>query len=175
MAWTKEGNAKALELIQRALALDPRFAAGHIELALIYRQQIDAGFAGSVDEAMARWLETATTAVDLDPTYRLGAAGARHRYVYAGEFDLAAPELERALELAPGNARILGAVAEQLPWMGQPERAVELVERAVRLDPSSFTEMCSGRPTSSRVDSRKSAAAVEGKAALPAGRRSLPP
>ena len=138
LEWTREGNAKALELIQRALALDPRFAAGHIELALIYRQQIDAGFAGSVDEVMARWLETATTAVDLDPTYPWAWLVLGLRYLYAGEFDLAAPELERALELAPGNARILGAVAEQLPWMGQPERAVELVERAVRLDPSSY-------------------------------------
>ena len=40
-----------------------------MQLAYIYQQQIDEGWAQSDNEAMARWLEAATTAVDLDPNY----------------------------------------------------------------------------------------------------------
>lgn len=50
---------------------------------------------------------------------------------------MALPELEQALELAPGNAGVLSAAADQLPWLGQSGRAVELIERATRLDPIS--------------------------------------
>ena len=39
------------------------------------------------------------------------------------------------LELAPDNPALLGEVAQQLPWLGQPERAAELLDRAARFDP----------------------------------------
>ena len=44
-------------------------------------------------------------------------------------------ELDRAVELAPNNPGLLAQVAEQLPWQGQPQRAAELLDRAVRFDP----------------------------------------
>ena len=133
--WTKDRNAKALELIQRALALDPRDSAGYVQLADIYQQQIDEGWAASDDEAMAGWLEAATTAVDLDPTYPWARLMLGVRYTYAGD-QRGVAELERAAELAPGNADLLADAAAYLPWLGQPERAVELIERAVRLKPN---------------------------------------
>ena len=58
--------------------------------------------------------------------------------MYSAQHSLAAPELERALQLAPGSAEIMGAAGPQLAYLGQPERGVELVERAVQLDPNSF-------------------------------------
>jgi class 3 adenylate cyclase/TolB-like protein/Tfp pilus assembly protein PilF len=133
--WTKDGNAKALELIQRALALDPRDSAGYVQLAMVYQQQIDEGWAASDDEAMAGWLEAATTAVSFDPTYPWARLMLGVRYQYAGD-QRGVAELERAAELAPGNADLLADVAANLPWLGQPERAVELIERAVRLKPN---------------------------------------
>ena len=87
---------------------------------------------------MAKWLEAAKSAVSLDPSYPWGHLTLGIRYMYAAQHDLAAPEVERALQLAPGSAEIMGAAAAQLAYLGQPERGVELVERAVQLDPNSF-------------------------------------
>ena len=92
--------------------------------------------ARSEDEALAGWLEAAKTAVELDPNYAFGRLGLGQRYNWVGDAR-AAPELERAAELAPGNADILAEVAAELPWLGQTGHAVELIERAVRINPTS--------------------------------------
>jgi class 3 adenylate cyclase/TolB-like protein len=131
--WTKEGNASALDLIRQAIALDPRDPAGHVQLAFIYQQQMLGGWAVSDDEAMAGWLEAAKTAVDLDPTYPFARLVLGQRYNWAGD-GRAVAELERAAELAPGNAQILAEVAVELPWLGKTERAVELIDRAVGIN-----------------------------------------
>ena len=44
-------------------------------------------------------------------------------------------KLDLAVELAPNNPGLFAQVAEQLPWQGQPQRAAELLHRAVRFDP----------------------------------------
>ena len=80
---------------------------------------------------MAGWLEAATTAVDLDPNYPWARLLLGIRYTLGGRPARRLPELERAAELAPGNADILAEVAADLPWLGETERAVELIERAV--------------------------------------------
>jgi tetratricopeptide (TPR) repeat protein len=133
--WTKEANADALRLIQQAIALDPRDPAGYVQLAFIYQQQMLEGWAASDDEALAAWLEAAKTAVDLDPTYAFArlVLGQRYNWVLDAR---ALPELERAVELAPGNAQMLAEVAIELPWHGKTGPAVELIERAVRLNPT---------------------------------------
>jgi class 3 adenylate cyclase/TolB-like protein len=132
--WTKENNANALGLIQRAIALAPRDVAGYAQLAFIYHQQIDGGWAQSDNEAMARWLEAATTAVDLDPNYPYARLLLGRRYNYAGD-QRGVAELERAAELAPGNSDVLAEVAVDLPWLGETGQAVELIERAARINP----------------------------------------
>jgi class 3 adenylate cyclase/TolB-like protein len=133
--WTPEGNAKALELIQQAIALDPRDPAGYVQLAWIYHQQLVSGWASSDDEAVSAWLDAAKTAVKLDPTYPFARLVLGIGYNWVGD-ERAVVELERAVELAPGNAGILAEVAVELPVHGETERAVELIERAVLLDPT---------------------------------------
>ena len=142
--WTKDGNAKALELIQRAIALDPRDSAGYVQLAHMYQQQIDEGWAASDDEAMAGWLEAAKTAVSFDPTYPWARLMLGIRYQYAGD-ERGVAELGRAAELAPGNADLLAEVADNLPWLGQTDRAVELIERAARLKPNADYRYIQGK------------------------------
>ena len=133
---TSEANAEAIQLARRAIELDPRVAFAYVQLGYAYQQQIDMGIATSVDDAMAHWLEAARKAVSLDPSYPWARHLLARRYLYAEEYDLALPELERALELAPGNAAMLADVSLDLGWLGQSDRALELVERAVSIDPS---------------------------------------
>ncbi|MFO1039154.1 MAG: adenylate/guanylate cyclase domain-containing protein [Geminicoccaceae bacterium] len=134
---TKAANAKGLELIQRAIEIDPGFSAAWMWRAQLYNQQVDEGMA-PVTEAMQHWREAAETAVSLDPSYAyahlmLGAWAA-----YSGRWDLASAEFDRVLQLAPDSATVLRDVGWQLPWLGQTRRAVALVAQAGQLDPDLF-------------------------------------
>lgn len=135
LLWTKDGNSKALELIERALAMDAHDTAAHVQLAYIYMQQMVAGWAESNNQTMEGWLEAAKTAVRLDPNYAFARLVLGSRYNWAGDARAGA-ELERAAELAPGNAEILREVAVELPWLGQTARAEELIERSLEINPA---------------------------------------
>src|SRR6185369_9237905 len=56
-------------------------------------------------------------------------------YAYRGDLEKAAASFERAEELSPNDADVLLIYAWLLPNFGDPPRAVELAERALRLNP----------------------------------------
>ena len=132
---TREANAEGLALVDLALARDPRSSAALLWRARGYREQVDQGYAPA-DEAMARWGDAARALVDLDPTYPWGHEVLATWYSYSGkQVALVQAEYDRAVELAPKNPDILAQVAENLPYLGQPRHADELLQRAARLDP----------------------------------------
>jgi tetratricopeptide (TPR) repeat protein len=128
---------RTIELARRAIELDPSSWLAHYSLAEAYADRLWNDWA-SFDEVAAEWLAEATRAVELDPgsgwarlvlAYYYGAANDGARYMN---------ELERAADLADGDALLMVMVAGELPWAGQTPRAVDLLERAVRLDPESI-------------------------------------
>src|SRR5262245_65137925 len=58
-------NRRARELFEQAVALDPKYALAHAYLALSL--VVENGYGKASDAIMQRALETATTAVRLDP------------------------------------------------------------------------------------------------------------
>jgi tetratricopeptide (TPR) repeat protein len=52
------------------------------------------------------------------------------------DYDRAAHELDRGLELQPNSPDLLMIYAETLPFLGNPQKGVELAERAIRLNPN---------------------------------------
>ena len=68
---------------------------------------------------------------------RLGQAEARAALRDGQRFRPLRDELDAAADVADGNAALMVEVASELPWAGQTARAVEMLERALRLDPAS--------------------------------------
>ena len=62
-----EATEEAIGLIQREIELDPTGSRAYGDLAYVYQQQVDNGRAPH-DAAMARRLDAASRAVQLDPT-----------------------------------------------------------------------------------------------------------
>ncbi len=52
-----------------------------------------------------------------------------------GEIDAALPEARRAVEMAPNDAFVLWALAENLAWAGESEQSAAWLEKAASLDP----------------------------------------
>ena len=133
--YSKEANAKGLELTELALKRDPRSSAALVYRAWLYQQQIDEGY-GPPAEALRRWGEAVNTLSTLDPNYAWGHLFLASWYGYTNRrhAELLA-ELDRAVELAPNNSTLLAEVAELLPWQGQPQRARQLLDHAARIEP----------------------------------------
>ncbi|HUP90677.1 MAG TPA: winged helix-turn-helix domain-containing protein [Solimonas sp.] len=121
--------------LERAIALDPDFAAAYAQLSMVHRELYWSG----LDPAPARLdraRAAADTALRLDPGLAQAHA-ARGMYFYQGPQNYAAAEheLAQAKRLAPGDAAIQSSLAELLRRKGQWEEALAGFAAAARLDP----------------------------------------
>ncbi len=126
--------AVAIPLLEKALELEPGYAAAHAPLALCYHARY--GRAGLREEDRIAAVRHAHAAIagGGDDAIALGIAG----FVIAiDERDpVSALELfDRALALSNSNALSLSCSALALSWMGKAEVAIERAQRALRLNP----------------------------------------
>jgi TolB-like protein/class 3 adenylate cyclase/Flp pilus assembly protein TadD len=134
---TQADTDRAIELFKRALALDPAFALAWSELARVHQTQAGFGFA-PIDEGYERSREAAHEALRLAPD--LAEAHIALGFIQEGhDWDWAAADasFRRAVELASGDALALRAAAGLARVLGRLDEAIELLRKAVALDPLS--------------------------------------
>jgi serine/threonine protein kinase/tetratricopeptide (TPR) repeat protein len=131
-------QAKALACFERAVAIDPAYAAAHIGIALNHWGQMVVGMADP-RQAMQRSVEAAREALRLDPANSDG----HHilaSYYALNDFDWVKAEhhFARALELNPNSlwAYHCKAIYLLLP-LGRLQEAVKCHELALAIDPLS--------------------------------------
>jgi adenylate cyclase len=132
---TREDNAEALGMLERALALDPKYAHAHAWRACVLGQSWVHGWCEDRD---ATWHQAAgelQTALSLDDNdsdvHRILAA----MNLVQGNHDKAMYHQERALALNPNNDLIVVQQGEVLTWSGRPEEGIDWIRRAMRLNP----------------------------------------
>jgi TolB-like protein/Tfp pilus assembly protein PilF len=133
---TKEGLDEGERLFRKALEIDPQLARAYVGLAYIYDYKIDLGLGTSVADNLTKLMEAARNAVRLDPNDGETQLVLGHAFAYQGMADQALEQFAKAEALAPNNADLLINIAWFLPQFGQPERAVELTEKALKLNPN---------------------------------------
>jgi len=134
-AYTREGRSLALDLLGKALAIDPNYAEAHGLAAWCHIQRIwteapdlDADLTGAVAHARAVMTirtEDASTLAFAANAY----AGAAHDY------ETALQMIEHALARNPSNAHALAVGAVVNAWAGRWKQAIDLAERALRCSP----------------------------------------
>jgi TolB-like protein/Tfp pilus assembly protein PilF len=125
---------EAIPLLEKALELEPGYAAAHAPLALCYHARY--GRAGLNEEDRAAAVKHARAAIvdGGDDAIVLGIAG----FVTALDDKDQATALnlfDRALELSNSNALSFSCSALALSWMGKTDTAIERAQRALRLSP----------------------------------------
>jgi len=130
---------QAISYYQQALQLDPGYALGWVGLADAHSNQADLG-AVPVEEGYAKAREDAKKAIALDPELAvawaaLGWIRVSHDWDWSG----ADAAYEKALTLEPGNAMVIRRAAALAGTLGRFDEAIQLDERAARLDPLSVT------------------------------------
>jgi adenylate cyclase len=131
---TRDSNDEAQDMFQRAIELDPRYAAAYAELGLSLIEAVGSGWTEFVTDALGRAETLAQKALLLDP-----ATTAAHRllaeiYAMRGHFDLALGQTERALEINPSDAESFSTRGAMLVWAGRAVEALPWLEGALRLD-----------------------------------------
>jgi TolB-like protein len=134
--WEKEANAEALRCFYRAIELDPNFAAAHGLAARCYSQRQVSGWVTNREDEKSQTRRLARRAAELGRdiplalcTAGLGLAGV------VGEIEDGAALIARSLELNPNSAWAWLFDSWVKILAGEPEAAVEQVERAMRLSP----------------------------------------
>ncbi len=136
--FTEEDNAKAQEYLFKAIDLDPNFARAYVVLAWSYVQELEQGWGRSLAESKEKFREATLKAVQLDNTD--AEAQLQLAMIYSFDHDTAGAEraTRRAIELGPNNATALILAGWNLLYIADPSEAaeaVELIERAIRLNP----------------------------------------
>ena len=132
---TQEANAQARQLFEKAIELDPQYAEAYARLGWTHTREW--AFQWSQDpQALEHAFVTAQKAVALDDS--LPAAhlilGIVHLWRNR-QHDQAIAEAERAIALDPNNAEGYVWLAHILKFVGRSEEAIQLVEKAMRLNP----------------------------------------
>jgi adenylate cyclase len=133
---TRESTSEALRMFQRAIELDPNFAAAHGMAARCYGlRKLNSWTTDRGQEiAEAARLARRAGALGRDDATALAAAGFALAYV-VGDLDDGAAFIERALALNPNLASAWYFSGWTRIWLGDPDSAVERVARAMRLSP----------------------------------------
>jgi TolB-like protein/class 3 adenylate cyclase len=129
-----DGNAKALELFEKAVAADPRLARAWADLA--YTRQNSTQYGGDPAAVGPKALAEAQRAVEIDPNDAGAHATLGYVLVMQGEFGRSEAEFDKALQLNPGDADILAEYSGFASAYGRVERGAEAADRAIRLNPN---------------------------------------
>jgi adenylate cyclase len=133
---TRDSNEEAQDMFQRAIDLDPSYAAAYAELGLSLIEAVASGWTDFIADDLARAETMAQKALSLDSesttAYRLLAEA----HMARRHFDLALGQIDRALEINPSDAGNFSFRGEILMWAGRAAEALSWLEGALRLDSS---------------------------------------
>ena len=132
---TKEDNARAQELIQQAIALDPNYAAAYAELAREIFLDVWLGASKSPKDSMMKAIELARKALELDNSMASAQALLGQFFTMVRQHERGINEAEKAVNLDPSSSRAFFALAFTLNFAGRHEEAIPHFERAIRLNP----------------------------------------
>ncbi|HEV8717488.1 MAG TPA: tetratricopeptide repeat protein [Candidatus Binatia bacterium] len=131
---TREANAQARQMFERAIELDPNFAAAYAWLGRTCL--IEWTFQWNEDpQVEERACDLAQRATTLDDSLPVAHQTLAYVFLMRKQFEQAIAEAERAVALEPNDADACITLGEILSCVGRPQEAVELVEKALRLDP----------------------------------------
>ena len=133
--YSPKSIAKAAEHFAAAIELDPGFAEPYGYLSYCCFARFAFMMPGA-DPDLSRALDLAEKAVALDPQSAIAHTRLGWIQGFLRKFDDSIASFEKALVLDPNNAESHAAYAEILNHFGDPERALELNNRAIALDTS---------------------------------------
>jgi adenylate cyclase len=133
--YTKEDNARARELFQRAIEVDPDYAWAWTMLGFTYFIDTRYGWHRSRDESLKKMVECAQKSLvidDSDPDVHTLLAKIHSSQK---EYDKAINEGEKSVSLGPNSAENYANLGMTYRYVGRFEDSIRMTEKAIRLHP----------------------------------------
>ena len=131
---SRDKNDEAAALFQRAIDLDPNYAAAYAALGGSHFETVVSGWTEFPRDELDKAEELAQKALAIDPmttgAYRVLA----WVNMYRRRYDLALGQIDRALEINPSDAESYGQRGIILVWAGRAPEALPWLEGALRFD-----------------------------------------
>jgi adenylate cyclase len=132
---TMDEQRLAQELLQQAIALDPKYAHAHALLGWTYMNMFNLDSPAPISELTEKALEAGAKAVTLDDEDHWGHLVLGLGYARRRRSEAALIHLSKSVDLSPNFALGHAGLGYALSCSGQPERGIELLELAQRLSP----------------------------------------
>jgi TolB-like protein/class 3 adenylate cyclase len=137
---TKEDNALARQMFEKAIQADPNYAVAMAECSLTYLNDIFNSWADSREDQLYAAEKLARRAIATDSSEPWGFVTLGLVYQLKVQNDQALPLLEKAHALNPNDYYVKEALGHAVTYAGSAERGVELLEQAQRLNPQRTEE-----------------------------------
>jgi adenylate cyclase len=132
---TKEDNAEALRVLDKAIELDPELAEAYAWKSCTLGQAQARDFGDNKEELLAWEVEAAERAISLDENNITGQWNMCEMHMMIARLEQAELHHQKAFTLNPNDPRIVAQRGELLTWQGRPEEGADWARRAMRLDP----------------------------------------
>lgn len=133
--YTRDDNHAARELYQGALEIDPRYARAIAAVSRTLNVDWRYAWTDAPEEALDQALSYARQAALLDETDARGFGELGFVHLYRKEHEASINAYGRALTLNPNDADLMADMADALAHCGRSEEAVDLLQKAMRLNP----------------------------------------
>ena len=134
-SYTKNGISQARNLYDFALGSDPSYARAHAAKSRTLNLDWRYDWTDNREEALNSALDLAIHAIQFDSSDARGFGELGFAHLYRKEHDEAISAYERALSRNPNDADLMSDMADALAHCGRSEEAVELLKKAMRLNP----------------------------------------
>jgi adenylate cyclase len=135
VAWSREENRKAVELLDSAITIEPGYAAALALLSEARFRDWSNGWSENPETDLADVYSLAARAVEFDESDSRTHTALAIACLFNGEPDKARHHFETALRLNPNDTRVLVYYSRHAVLNGQAQRAVELGAQALQLNP----------------------------------------
>jgi tetratricopeptide (TPR) repeat protein len=122
-------------MIEEAIAMCPENPMGYLSLGWVYHNDYWLGNTKSPQETLGKGIELAQKALAMDDSLAGPHGLLCALYTAKREYDKAIAEGERGVALNPGGTSELLNYAASLCYAGRSEEAIQLFQKAIRLNP----------------------------------------
>ncbi len=132
--YTPEDHAAAKKYFEQAIEIDPNFADTYSFLSYLYAAAWNLMYPG-FEDGLERALPMAEKAVSLDPDSAIAHMRLGWTLCFRREYDQALSSFETARTLGPDISEVCAYYGQFLNFLGRADEALELLDKAYRLDP----------------------------------------
>jgi adenylate cyclase len=133
--FNKDDSALGRQMVEEALALDPKYTNAYVCLAMIHLNDVLLGTSKSPKQSFAQAIELAQKALALDDSLSNAHSLLSLLFSMTGNHDQAISEGEKGIALGPNDEAANRRYGVALSQVGRYEEAIAFFKKAIRFNP----------------------------------------